>query len=52
MKCPGHIESSQLAFFLENALAREARIWKVYLRKLQDSMASLYNSNSFSWLFL
>ncbi|KAM4764673.1 LOW QUALITY PROTEIN: cyclin-I2 [Cyanocitta cristata] len=29
MNCPGHIESSQLAFFLENALAREARIWKV-----------------------
>ncbi|KAM3664788.1 LOW QUALITY PROTEIN: cyclin-I2 [Ammospiza maritima maritima] len=30
MKYPGHIERSQLAsFFLENALAREASIWKV-----------------------
>ncbi|NXK52336.1 CCNI protein, partial [Chauna torquata] len=29
MKCPGPPESSSLACFLENALAREARIWKV-----------------------
>ncbi|KFQ20170.1 Cyclin-I, partial [Mesitornis unicolor] len=29
MKCPGPSESSRLVFFLENALAREARIWKV-----------------------
>uniref|UniRef100_A0A8C3C8A0 Cyclin-I n=1 Tax=Cairina moschata TaxID=8855 RepID=A0A8C3C8A0_CAIMO len=29
MKCPGPPESSRLACFLESALARETRIWKV-----------------------
>ncbi|NXC01969.1 CCNI protein, partial [Orthonyx spaldingii] len=29
MKCPGHIESSSLAFFSGKCLSREARIWKV-----------------------
>lgn len=29
MKCPGFPESSGLVFLLENALAREARVWKV-----------------------
>ncbi|KAM6357346.1 LOW QUALITY PROTEIN: cyclin-I2 [Alca torda] len=32
--CPGPPESSRLTFFLENALARGARIWKVSVRSL------------------
>lgn len=48
MKCPGHIESSLLAFFfLENAFAREASIWKVPVFQNSTVMVSSLSSLEF-----